>query len=140
MSSEIKKTILHTDGGARGNPGPGAIAAVLRDHKENLIKKDGRYIGTSTNNEAEYQALILGIETAVSSGIKKLTCKLDSELVVKQLNGLYKVKAASIMGFFKKVKELEKHFDEITYKHIPRTENKEADTLVNEILDSSLSI
>ncbi|HLB51564.1 hypothetical protein A3F07_01530 [candidate division WWE3 bacterium RIFCSPHIGHO2_12_FULL_38_15] len=139
MSSEIKKAILFTDGGARGNPGPGAIAAVLKDYKNKLIKKDGRYVGTSTNNEAEYQALILGMELAAAENIKSLICKMDSELVVNQLNGLYKVKAAGIMGFVKKVREMEKDFDELIYKHIPRAENHEADSLVNEILDSSLS-
>jgi len=139
MSNEIKKAILYTDGGARGNPGPGAIAAVLKDPKGNIIGKNGKYIGTSTNNEAEYQALILGIEIAVSTGIKRLTCKMDSELVVKQLNKIYRVKVDRIRAFFRKIKELEKNFDEINYTHIPRIENKEADLLVNEILDSSLA-
>jgi ribonuclease HI len=127
---------LNTDGGARGNPGPSAIAAVLKSTDGSITKELGRYIGHATNNEAEYQALIMGLELAKDEKVKNLKCLLDSELVVKQLNGEYKVKISHLKEHYKKIKDLEKNFELITYNHVRREQNKEADALVNKVLDS----
>lgn len=126
---------LNTDGGARGNPGPGAIGVVLKKDGE-IIDQEGKYLGTSTNNEAEYKALILGLEKARSQNITELACFLDSELVVKQLNGEYKIKNDRLKVFFDKLTDLKMNFKKITFNYIPRTQNKEADKLVNTTLDS----
>jgi ribonuclease HI len=130
------KIILNTDGGARGNPGPAAIAAILKDVDGAIIKELGIYIGKTTNNEAEYRALLEGVKCAADKKADELDCYLDSELVVKQLTGEYKVKNANIKKFWTEIKKLEKNFKKITYTHVPREENFEADALVNEVLDS----
>jgi len=125
--------ILYTDGGARGNPGPGAIGIVLQKGDDVIIKK-ARYIGEVTNNQAEYQALILGLGEA-RKRTKELKCLLDSELVVKQLNGEYRVKDEKLKPLFGKVKKLEEGFAKISFNHIPREKNKLADLLLNQELD-----
>ena len=127
---------LHTDGGARGNPGPGAIGIVLSKSKGKIIREIGKYVGKCTNNEAEYMGLLEGIKTAKKGGATKLNCYVDSELVVNQLNGLYKVKNDRMKKLWLQVKELEKDLEKISYTHIPRSKNKEADALVNEVLDA----
>ena len=132
----MTKAILHTDGGARGNPGPAGIGVVLEigDDKK-LFKK---YIGETTNNQAEYQALILGLEEAKRAGATEVGCYLDSELVVKQLNREYKVKNEGIAPLFMRVWNLSQQFKKITFKHVFRADNKEADMLVNEAIDESV--
>lgn len=127
---------LHTDGGARGNPGPAGAGVVLSDSSGNKIKELGAYLGECTNNEAEYRALILGLNQAIEHKVSNLACFLDSELIVRQLNGIYKVKNENMKKFWTEVKSLEKHFDAITYTHVRREKNKDADKLVNEVLDA----
>jgi ribonuclease HI len=131
---------LFTDGGARGNPGPGAIGAVIKDAETKRVATLGKYLGTCTNNEAEYAGLIEGMRLALEKDIRELECFLDSELVVKQLNGIYKVKNNKLAEFFATVKELEKQFSAISYRHIPREKNSEADALVNQTLDEKLRL
>jgi len=126
---------LYTDGGARGNPGPGAIGIVLKKDDDVLVQK-AKYIGEVTNNQAEYQALILGLHTALDH-TKELKCFLDSELVVKQLNGEYRVKDEKLKPLFEKIKKLEEDFARVTFHHIPRERNKLADLLLNEELDKN---
>lgn len=129
--------VLNTDGGARGNPGPGAAGIVLHDDKGNTIFKMGKYLGISTNNEAEYQALIFGLKmTYEENPNDSLTCVLDSELVVNQLKGTYKVKNKRLAVLYEKVKEFEAKFKKVEYIHVLRAQNKEADALVNRVLDS----
>lgn len=130
---------LFTDGGARGNPGPGAAGAVIFDEKGTLVAEKGLFLGTCTNNEAEYLALKLGIDLAIENKIDELNCNLDSELVVKQLNGQYKVKNERLEVLFKEVKLLVVKFSKITFTHIPRTKNKHADQIVNTVLDSTMT-
>lgn len=127
------KAILHTDGGARGNPGPAGIGVVLEIGGEKKGFK--KYIGETTNNQAEYQAIILGLEKAKEAGAEELECYLDSELVVKQLNYEYKVKDQGLAQLFIKVYNLSQNFKKVSYKHTFRENNQEADCLVNEILD-----
>lgn len=129
------KLIIYTDGGARGNPGPAASAFVIYNENKELVEKDGKYLGKTTNNQAEYQAIILAINRAKDLGAKEIDFFLDSELAVKQLNREYKVRDPDLAPLFLKIWNLSLSFKKITYKHIPRERNKEADAVVNELLD-----
>lgn len=131
--------ILYTDGGARGNPGPAASAAYLFGSEMEVIDSQGEYIGETTNNQAEYHGLLIGLELALRHNVTQLECRLDSELVVKQINGQYKVKDEKIKLVFSKVKKLLESFSDVTFRHVPRSENKLADALVNEVLDNHKS-
>lgn len=127
------KATLHTDGGARGNPGPAGIGAVLKiGEKEFLFKK---YIGSTTNNQAEYQALMLGMHEAALAGVTELECYLDSELVVKQLRREYKVKNGELAILFVKVWNQMNDFKKVSFHHIRREQNALADKLANEAMD-----
>ena len=128
---------LYTDGGARGNPGPGGIGVVLQDAKNETVYELAKYIGKCTNNEAEYLGVLHGLQAAKSKDVKKLEVIVDSELVVKQLTGDYKVKNDRLKKLYMQVKELESSFVSISYKHVKRDKNKRADALVNEALDQN---
>jgi len=130
-----KKATLHTDGGARGNPGPAGIGAVLDyDGKQQTFKK---YIGETTNNQAEYQAVILGLEKAKEAGAEEVDIFLDSELVQQQLIQKYKVKNQELGPLFVKVWNLAQGFKKVKYVHVRRSDNKLADKLVNEAIDEA---
>ena len=131
----MEKIIIYSDGGARGNPGPAGIGAVLYDEKKNLLAEISTYLGVATNNQAEYKALILALKKAKELGAKELDCFLDSELVVKQLKREYKVKNAELAPLFLEIHNLSLNFKKITYTHIRRELNKEADRLANEAMD-----
>ena len=128
---------LYADGGARGNPGPAASGFVVYNGGE-IIAREGKYLGVATNNQAEYNAILLGLEKAQNLKITELDCFLDSELVVKQLKLEYKVKNKDLAAIFLKAWNLSKKFKRIKFHHIPREKNKEADKVVNEILDKHL--
>ncbi len=126
----------NSDGGARGNPGPGAVGIIVRNERDILLKHS-EYIGEDvTNNIAEYTALIRALDLASQFG-KEITCVLDSELVVKQLLGQYKVKNRALLGLFLQVQKLQEKFDKIKYLHSSRWDNFQqmADELVNAELD-----
>jgi ribonuclease HI len=130
-----KKLIIYTDGGARGNPGPAACAAVVND------QEFSEYIGETTNNVAEYRGLLLGLKCALKLAGKKseeaeVEIKMDSELVIKQLKGEYKVKDQNLKLLFADTQPLINKFKSVSFKHIPREENLRADKLVNEVLDA----
>jgi ribonuclease HI len=128
-----KKLIIHTDGGARGNPGPAGIGVVVDDGtKKHHYKK---YIGETTNNQAEYQAVYLALEKAHELKGEELEFYLDSELVVKQLNWEYKVKDKGLAVWFVKIVGKIPQFKKVTFKHVFREKNKEADLLVNQAID-----
>jgi ribonuclease HI len=129
---------LYTDGGARGNPGPAGAGVVLYDSKDQLVVEVQKYLGPCTNNDAEYAALIMGLELALAHEVSELTCYLDSELIVRQLNGQYKVKNERLKKYFDKVLELKFQFSDIRFVHVPRTENTVADRLVNAAIDSAM--
>lgn len=131
----MKTAKLFSDGGARGNPGPAAIGAVLMSDNK-ILGEVSKYIGETTNNQAEYQALLAGLSLALEHGINHLNCYLDSELVVKQMRKEYKVKDKELQKIFVKVWNESLKFKQITYQHIPREQNKEADRLVNLALDN----
>ncbi len=126
---------LHTDGGARGNPGPAAIGYVIAREQE-VIDEHGQTIGDTTNNVAEYTALLRGLERALQLGATHVDCKLDSLLVVEQLNRNYRVKDATLAQLFTKVWNLTHSFQRVTFQHIPREQNSAADALVNRALDA----
>ncbi len=127
---------INCDGGSRGNPGAAAYGFVVKKGGK-IIKEGYGYIGIATNNFAEYTALIEALKwLAENAPGEALDFNLDSQLVVSQLTGLYKIKNASIKNLVQIVKELESKFKEVSYKHIPREQNKEADKLVNKALDA----
>jgi ribonuclease HI len=138
---KFDKLMIYTDGGARGNPGPAACGVVIKD-KEEVILEVSEYIGNATNNQAEYEALILALHKAKElfahkrMGPGSIECHLDSELVVKQLNREYKIKNEGLKPLFIKVINLIPEFDSVRFIHIPREKNKLADKLVNKELDS----
>lgn len=134
-NNPLSEAVLFTDGGSRGNPGPSAIAFVICKLDKTVVEKSGKYIGETTNNQAEYQALRSGLIRAQELGVAKLTVNMDSELVIKQVTGLYKIKNQDLLPQYTKIKELEELFDKITFQHVPRAMNAEADKQVNKILD-----
>ena len=138
----MKKFTIFTDGGSRGNPGVSAIGVVICNERSQEIKKFGEYLGDNlTNNDAEYSAIIFALKKFRSLFGKALTeitdieIKSDSELVVKQLNGEYRLTDPKIQQFFIEIWNLKFDYKSVKFKHIPREKNKEADRLVNEVLD-----
>lgn len=127
---------LFADGGSRGNPGPAASAAVLFDPEGGTIQEIDAYLGVATNNVAEWTALVLGLQAAVDRGIRRLAVRLDSELVVKQLIGEYRVKHANLQPLHRRARALLRAFEEVDVRHVPRKENAHADGLVNRVLDN----
>lgn len=130
------KAKLYTDGGARGNPGPAGIGAILFAEEGQLLAIDAKYKGEITNNQAEYQGLILGLEMAINTGVNELEVYMDSELVVKQLNGEYKIKDEKIKPLATEAKGMLEKFEQYTISHVRREHNKFADKLVNIVLDA----
>ncbi len=130
------KLVVNVDGGARGNPGPAAIAAVAQSTEGEVLEERGERIGRATNNVAEYKALLLGIALASQLGADELELVGDSELVVKQVKGEYKVKDATMRELHGQVKEALNGFESWSIRHVRREHNAEADRLVNQILDA----
>ena len=134
--------ILHTDGGARGNPGPAAIGVVLeieQDGARKLVAEVGETIGVATNNIAEYRALVRGLQEARRLGGTEVRCFLDSQLVVEQMNGRFKVKHANVVPLHRQATELSRQFQKVTFGYVPRAQNAGADALVNAALDGKLA-
>ncbi len=132
----VNKVIIFTDGAARGNPGPAAIGAVIKDEKSNIAATISRCLGATTNNQAEYRAVIAALEKAVSLGARQVALYSDSELIVKQINGQYKIKHAALRPLYQEVVKLAGALDSFKIAHVPRERNKEADALANKALDS----
>ncbi len=133
LFAELK---LYTDGGSRGNPGPSASGFVLLDKDDVVVEKGGEYLGITTNNQAEYQAVKLGLETAKKLGARKVHGHMDSLLVVNQMNGIFKIKNRELWPIHQAIKDLKESFESVTFAHVPREMNKLADEQVNIILDS----
>jgi ribonuclease HI len=133
----LKRLIFYSDGGARGNPGPAAIAYLVVTEMGEVIKADSCFIGIHTNNQAEYFALIAALEFAKTIKIEDAVCHLDSELVAKQLKGEYRVKNIELQKLWRKAQELKSCFKKINFINVPRTNAfiQRADALVNETLD-----
>ncbi|HPD07701.1 ribonuclease HI family protein [Patescibacteria group bacterium] len=131
--------ISYTDGGARGNPGPAGIGVVLKTKNGETVGEWSKFLGITTNNQAEYRALLLALEEARSLGVEELECRLDSELVVKQLRGEYKVKHPDLKPLFAQVLSLISSFKHVSFNYIPRTLNKEADHLANQAMNQEMN-
>jgi ribonuclease HI len=134
----LSRIRVNVDGGARGNPGPAAIGVVIRDGDGEVLGEVGETIGEATNNVAEYRALLRGIELAEEHGASELELVGDSELVVRQVEGRYKVKNAGMKALYDEVKRALRGFDSWSIRHVRREENADADRLVNEALDGVL--
>ncbi|MCX8151255.1 MAG: ribonuclease HI family protein [Candidatus Bathyarchaeota archaeon] len=132
-----KRLIVYSDGGARGNPGPAAAAFLVLTENGQILKSESRFLGNRTNNQAEYEALVAALETAVNLGSDELYCYLDSELVAKHLSGEYHVKNVELHKLWNKIQSLRSHFKEVRFVNVPRTNSyiQKADALVNETLD-----
>ncbi len=135
-NEQFEQAKLFTDGGSRGNPGPSATGYVLLDMEDNVVKKEGKYLGITTNNQAEYLALKSGMEAAREYGVEELEVYMDSLLVVNQMKGIYKVKSLELQPIHQSVKELAGVFRQISFTYVPRELNKLADGMVNECLDA----
>ena len=130
---------LFTDGGSRGNPGPAAYAFVLEAGDGTVLEARGESIGVATNNVAEYSALVAGLERAVEAGVDELEVVSDSELMVKQMRGEYKVKNRALQDLFLDASRLARAIRSVTYTAVRREHNELADSLVNEALDRAAS-
>ena len=132
------KARLSTDGGARGNPGPAAFGYVLETDDGTVLDARGEAIGVATNNVAEYRALVAGLEAAVERGVTQLEVVSDSELLVKQMRGEYKVKNVALRNLSLRASRLARDVGSVTYKAVRREHNEVADRLVNEALDAQM--
>jgi ribonuclease HI len=133
----MPKLTVNVDGGARGNPGPAAIGVVVRDADGGVVDAVGETIGKTTNNVAEYRALLRGVELAAAHGATELELVGDSELVVRQIEGRYKVKNAAMKELHAQAKKALTGFDHWSIRHVKRGQNADADKLVNEALDNA---
>ena len=142
MGTIQKKTFqgawqLFTDGASKGNPGPAGAGWILINEIEARTIKESQFLGEATNNEAEYQALILGLKKAQVLGVREIVVFLDSELLVRQINGLYRVKNPRLLIFYRQVLDLLNKFSNYVITHIPREKNQEADAMANEAIKRS---
>jgi ribonuclease HI len=125
----------NVDGGSRGNPGPSAYGVVIRDGKGDIVARLKKYIGQNTNNVAEYFGLIAALDYAQTHEIRALRVESDSELLVKQMRGQYKVKSADLRPLFERAKKMSQTFESFRIDHVYREQNRDADALVNQALD-----
>ncbi len=137
IAEQMPKLTVNVDGGARGNPGPAAIGVVVRDADGTVVASVGETIGPTTNNVAEYRALLRGVELAAAHGATELELIGDSELVVRQIEGRYKVKNAGMKELHAQAKAALASFDDWSIRHVKRAQNADADALVNEALDDA---
>lgn len=134
----MKSYQLYTDGGARGNPGPAGAGALLLAPDGTEVEAISAYLGELTNNQAEYRALLLGLQAAVDNDVRKLDVRMDSELIVRQMRGEYRVKDSGMKMLHQQAKQLVAKFDTISFRHIRRELNSDADALVNQAIDAHL--
>ncbi len=130
--------VVYSDGGSRGNPGPAGSGFVLKDQHGKTLRKQAIFLGERTNNQAEYYALLKALEF-LPEGTTEVTCRLDSQLVVRQLQGVYKIKDAILRDLAQRILSLAQRY-RVTYEHIPREENTEADAMANEAMDRGVRV
>jgi mutator protein MutT len=135
-TSDITAVIVYSDGGSRGNPGPSASGFVVMNQFEHVLHEGGMYLGITTNNQAEYHGVRLGLEKALEMNMKVVECRIDSMLVVNQLNGVYTIKNRELWPIHERIKELVTHFEKVTFTHVKREFNQLADGMVNKILNA----
>lgn len=134
-TTNTHRVIIYTDGGSRGNPGPSAAAFIIMNDQHDVIDEGGTYLGITTNNQAEYHGVRLGLECAMERGIESIEFRIDSMLVVNQLRGLYKIKNRELWPINERIVALMAGFKRVTFTHVPRELNQQADALVNKFLD-----
>lgn len=134
-SADVTKAIIYADGGSRGNPGPSASGFVIMNEQEHVVHEGGMYLGITTNNQAEYHGVLLGLEKAYELGARIVEFRLDSLLVVNQMNGIYKIKNRELWPIHERIRELMGKFEKVTFMHIRREFNQLADGMVNKILN-----
>lgn len=135
-TTDVIEVKMYSDGGSRGNPGPSASGYVLMDMKDKILESNGEYLNITTNNQAEYHSLKLGLQRAKQLGAKRVHVYMDSMLAINQMKGIYKVRNAELSAVYEDVKSLVNDFEKVTFTHVPRELNKLADAEVNRILDS----
>lgn len=133
MSKE--NLIIFCDGGSRGNPGKAGLGSVIYDENKNVLKEISKYIGVTTNNQAEYKAVLEAIKEAKEIGGKRIEFFLDSELIVKQMSGEYRVKNKDLLPIYLDIRQRILEFESVSFSHVPREQNKEADRLANLAMD-----
>lgn len=133
--SSENAVVIYSDGGSRGNPGPSAAGFVILNNKQEVIAQGGEYLGITTNNQAEYQGVRIGLEKAMELGFTKVDFKLDSMLVVNQMKGYYKIKNRELWPINERIRMLMTHFERVTFTHVNRQFNQLADGMVNKTLD-----
>ena len=133
---DTNTVIIYSDGGSRGNPGPSASGFVIMSSKQEVLHQGGVYLGITTNNQAEYHGVRLGLEKALSIGARNVDFRVDSLLVVNQLNGMYTVKNRDLWPIHERIKDLITQFDKVTFQHVRREFNQLADGMVNKILNA----
>lgn len=134
----LSHLVLHSDGAARSNPGPAGAGAVLSEPGGKIVGRFGRFLGSQTNNVAEYEGVILGLEKAAELGVRQLDVRADSMLVIKQLRGEWKVKHPGLVPYFEKAKGLLRRFERVTLEHVRRELNVEADEMSNRAIDEKM--
>lgn len=139
VTAATRLPTLFTDGGSRGNPGPSAAGYVLVDELGAIIQQDGEYLGITTNNQAEYHAVRVGLEAALAIGWRSLELKVDSMLVANQLKGVYTIKNRELWPIYDRVRDLLDQFEKVKITHVPRELNQLADGMANKILDAHKS-
>jgi len=132
-----KEVVIYTDGASRGNPGKAGIGAVIFNSNNEVLREIAEYIGESTNNVAEYKAVIAGLKAGLSLGAKNVRLKADSQLLIRQIQGVYKVKNAGLKPLYKEVLDLLSQYDSYQVEHVPREENSLADKLANDGIDKN---
>ena len=135
-TTAITEVKLYTDGGSRGNPGPSASGFVILNMQDKLLYKKGIYLGVTTNNQAEYNALKFGLDECFKRGAKIIDVYMDSLLIINQMNGVYKIKNKELLPINQEVKAGLSRFKEVKFTYIPRELNQQADAMVNEALDN----
>lgn len=135
-TSDVTHVIIYSDGGSRGNPGPSASGFVIMNQYEHVLHEGGTYLGITTNNQAEYHGVRLGLEKALEMNMKTVDFRVDSMLVVNQLKGIYTIKNRELWPIHERIKELVMHFEKVTFTHVRREFNQLADGMVNKILNA----
>ncbi len=133
--STVRVVVAYADGASRGNPGPASLGVVVYDEAGEELHRSSRALGHATNNQAEYRAAIAALEAALGLGAREVELHMDSELVVRQLSGRYRVRNPRLIPLQKRMLDLRSRFERVTVRHIPREQNRVADALANEALD-----
>ncbi len=140
MPGSTRDCVLYTDGGSRGNPGPAGSGYLLLNASGSTLRAAGHFIGHATNNQAEYDALVRGLRAAREHGCRDLEVRMDSELIVRQMTGRYRVKNAGLKNLFTQAQRLVRHFESVRFVHVRRERNVEADRLANQAMDARADV